>query len=69
MADDRRRQTSKARPTASWVDTLPELVQHMHGYDVQQYAAELMGEKDMDADTLGRIKSDYREALSELHMN
>jgi len=52
---------------ASWVDTFPEVFQQMHGYDVQQYAAELMGEKDMDADTLGRIKSDYREALSELH--
>ena len=54
---------------ASWVDTLPQVFQQMHGYDVQQYAEALMGEKAMDADTLGRIKSDYREALSELHMD
>lgn len=54
---------------ASWVDTFPEVFQQMHGYDVQQYAEALMGEKEMDADTLGRIKSDYREALCELHMD
>jgi hypothetical protein len=53
---------------ASWVDTFPGVFQQMHGYDLQQYAEELMGEKEMDADTLGRVKSDYREALSELHM-
>ena len=54
---------------ASWVDAFPEVFQQMHGYDVQQYAEELMGAKGMDTDTLGRIKSDYREALSELHMD
>lgn len=54
---------------ASWVDTLPEAFQQMHGYDFQEYAAELMGKAEMDAEVLGRIKSDYREALSELHMD
>ncbi len=43
---------------ASFSPHLPEVFQHLHGYDVQTYAAELMGEKPLDPDTLGRIKSD-----------
>lgn len=53
---------------ASWADTFPEIFQQMHGYDVQSYAGEIMGEKEMDSDSLARIKSDFREALSTLHM-
>jgi hypothetical protein len=54
---------------ASWVETFPKVFYEMHGYDVQDYALEIMGEKEMDSVSLGRIKSDYREALSELHMD
>ena len=28
---------------ASWAPSLPEVFQEMHGYDIQDYAAELMG--------------------------
>ncbi len=54
---------------AGWTPTLPKVFQEMHGYDIQQYAEEIMGKKPMDADTLGRIKSDYREVLAKLHLD
>jgi hypothetical protein len=53
--------------SASWSPDLPAVFREMHGYDIQAYAAELMGRKQIDADTLGRIKSDYRETLDRLH--
>src|SRR5678816_1999730 len=53
--------------SASWAPDLPSVFLEMHGYDIQAYAAELMGRKEMDAETLGRIKSDYRETLDRLH--
>ncbi len=54
---------------AEWSPKLPEVFQAMHGYDIQQFAAELTGAKPLDADTLGRIKSDYREVLARLHFD
>jgi hypothetical protein len=54
---------------ASWTPALPAAFQKKHGYDLQVFAAELIGTKPLDADTLGRIKSDYRETLGELHHN
>jgi hypothetical protein len=54
---------------ASWSPALPERFRQMHGYDIQQYAAELAGEKRLDADTLGRIKGDYRRTLAALHLD
>lgn len=54
---------------ASFSPRLPEVFQAMHGYDVQTYAAELMGEKPLDPDTLGRIKSDYRLTLAQMHLD
>jgi hypothetical protein len=53
---------------ASWSPGLAAKFRAMHGYDIQQYAAELMGAKPMDADTLGRIKGDYRRTLATLHL-
>jgi hypothetical protein len=53
---------------SSWSPALPAKFQQMHGYDIQQYAAELAGTKPMDADTLGRIKGDYRRTLATLHL-
>ncbi len=54
---------------ASFSPRLPEVFRQMHGYDVQTYAAELMGEKPLDPDTLGRIKSDYRLTLAQMHLD
>ena len=54
---------------ASWAPALPAVFREMHGYDIQDYAAELMGETAMDADTVGRIKSDFRETLNRMHQS
>jgi hypothetical protein len=58
---------------ASWTPMLPAVFREMHGYDIQQFAAELAAPKPedvttIDRDTLGRIKSDYRHALARLHL-
>lgn len=53
---------------ASWSPALPERFRALHGYDLQQFAAELTGNKPLDADTLGRIKGDYRRTLATLHL-
>jgi hypothetical protein len=53
---------------ASWSPQLPAAFARMHGYDIQSFAAELAGAKPMDADTLGRIKGDYRRTLAALHL-
>ena len=54
---------------ASWAPALPAVFREMHGYDLQAYADELMGQKEVDADTLGRIKSDYRDTLNRMHQS
>jgi hypothetical protein len=53
---------------SSWSAALPVKFREMHGYDLQQYAAEIAGQKPMDADSLGRIKGDYRRTLATLHL-
>jgi hypothetical protein len=53
---------------ASWSPLLPAKFQQLNGYDIQAYAAELAGAKPLDADTLGRIKGDYRRTLAALHL-
>lgn len=58
---------------ASWTAKLPEVFRAMHGYDIQEYAAELTARnaadvKTIDRDTLARIKSDYRDTLAALHL-
>lgn len=60
---------------ATWSAKLPEVFKAMHGYDIQDYAAALMGKAGdpavtkLDADTLQRVKSDYRETLAQLHLD
>ena len=59
---------------ASWTEKLPEVFRSMHGYDIQDYAAALLARTPaevttIDRDTLGRIKSDYRETLAQLHLD
>jgi hypothetical protein len=59
---------------ASWTAKLPEVFRAMHGYDIQQYAAALMARnsndvKDVDRETLARIKADYRGTLGKLHLD
>ena len=58
---------------ANWTPKLTEVFQQMHGYNLQPYAAELLAKpeevKTVNADTLGRIKSDYRETLARLHLD
>ena len=52
---------------ASWSPALPAVFRGMHGYDLQSFAAELVGKKAIDPVALGRIKSDYRETLAQMH--
>jgi hypothetical protein len=58
---------------ASWTPDFPRVFQEMHGYDVQQFAAELLAKpedvKTIDRDTLARIKGDYRDTLAKLHLD
>ena len=64
---------------ANWTARLPEVFREMHGYDIQDYAAALLARSSSDIakldqeslgrETLGRIKSDYRETLAQLHLN
>ncbi|HVS52487.1 MAG TPA: glycosyl hydrolase [Opitutaceae bacterium] len=54
---------------ASWTPDFAQVFQRMHGYGIQPFAAELMGAKPVDADTLARLKTDYRETLSQLHLD
>ena len=59
---------------ASWTAKFPEVFRQMHGYDVQQFATELMTRnvdevKSVDRETLARIKSDFRSTLAKLHLD
>ena len=59
---------------ANWTARLPEKFHALHGYDIQPYAAALLARSPasvttVDRDTLGRIKSDYRETLAQLHLD
>ncbi len=59
---------------ASWTARLPEVFRTMHGYDIQPYAAAVAARRaaevrDLDPDTLARVKADYRETLGLLHLD
>ena len=41
----------------------------MHGYNIQDYASELMDQKPMPEDELARLKGDYRATLSKMHLD
>jgi hypothetical protein len=53
---------------AGWTPALPDVFQRMHGYDIQAFATALLGGAAINAGTLGRVKSDYRETLARLHL-
>src|SRR5690606_30021102 len=58
---------------ASWMPRFAEVFQEMHGYDVQRYATEILppegAKPTLDAETLGRIKGDFRATLARLHLD
>jgi hypothetical protein len=57
---------------AGWTPELPRVFEKMHGYDIQKFATAIMAAPaaaNVDADTLGRVKSDYRETLAQLHLD
>jgi catechol 2,3-dioxygenase-like lactoylglutathione lyase family enzyme len=54
---------------AGWSPTLPQEFARLNGYDIQNYARELTGEKPLDADRLGRLKGDYRRTLAKMHLD
>ncbi|MBI2512616.1 MAG: glycoside hydrolase [Opitutae bacterium] len=58
---------------ASWTPELPRVFRDMHGYDVQEFAAALTAKESdaqaVPADTLARVKADYRATLAKLHLD
>lgn len=54
---------------AGWTPRFAEVFKAMHGYDVQDHAAELMGKKPTDPDTLARLKCDFRDTLARMHLD
>ena len=50
----------------NWSKDFPQEFKKRRGYDVVEHLPALFGEG--DAETVGRIKSDYRETLSDLHL-
>ncbi len=53
---------------ASWTPAVAERFRAMHGYDVNDHAAELLDQKPCSPDTLARLKADYRATLAQLHL-
>jgi hypothetical protein len=51
----------------NWCRELPEEFKTRRGYDLMNHLPELFGTG--DAETVARIKSDYRETLSDLHLD
>jgi hypothetical protein len=54
---------------ASWTPKFAAKFREINGYDLEPFAAQLLGEKPLDADTLSRIKGDYRRTLAQLHLD
>lgn len=58
---------------ASWTTKFDEVFRQMHGYDVQQFAGDLLeapgAVRTIDAEKLARIKADYRDTLARLHLD
>lgn len=52
---------------ASWSAELPARFEAMHGYDILDFANAFEPSPSLDPETVGRIKSDFRETLSDLH--
>ncbi len=54
---------------SSWTPELNNAFTALHGYDLQEHAAELMGEKPLEPAQLARLKGDYRAILAKLHLD
>ncbi len=54
---------------SSWTPALPATFSAMHGYDLQDHAAELMEKSPLDPASLARLKGDYRATLAKLHLD
>jgi len=54
---------------ASWTPRFLDAFRELNGYDLNPFAAQLMGDKPLDPDSLSRIKGDYRRTLSKLHLD
>ncbi len=52
--------------SGNWTSELPAEFKKRRGYDLMEHLPALFGKG--DADTVARIKGDYRETLSELHL-
>jgi len=52
---------------ATWTDDFFEQFAKRRGYDLRRHLPALMGEG--DAETIARVKCDYRETLSDLHLD
>jgi alpha-L-rhamnosidase len=53
--------------SGNWSHELPAKFKEMHGYDLADHVKELWG--DGDPDTVGRVLSDYRETLGQMHLD
>ncbi len=54
---------------SSWTPELNNAFAALHGYDLQEHAAELMGQKPLESAQLARLKGDYRATLAKLHLD
>lgn len=54
---------------ASWTPALPAVFRELNGYELAPFAGALAGDEPLDADTLGRVKGDYRRTLAKLHLD
>ncbi|MBU6309434.1 MAG: glycoside hydrolase [Planctomycetes bacterium] len=52
---------------ANWSPEVPKAFREMHGYDLDSQRRALEG--DGDAETVARVKSDYRATLAKLHLD
>lgn len=54
---------------AGWTPALVETFRAMHGYDLQDHAADLMARPPADPGRAARLKADYRATLGKLHLD
>lgn len=54
---------------SAWTPALAETFRTLHGYDLEPHAAELLGQQPLAADSLARLKADYRATLAQLHLD
>jgi len=54
---------------SAWTPELNNAFAELNGYDLQEHAAELMGQKPLEPAQLARLKGDYRATLAKLHLD